>query len=78
MMTGDLTKTVSLGHDQIQRLALAAETLAEEEAELDPEFAAELQADADHLQAVAAAGTVSATDEADSSITVEFSAALDD
>lgn len=74
----DLTKTVSLGYDRIQRLVLAAESLAEEEAEVDPEFASALRADADSLREVAAAGTLRTDDPDDDPIAVEFSAALDD
>ena len=82
MMTGQLegglATQVSLGYDQIQRLALAAESLAEDEAEFDPEFAAALRADADQLQRRASAGTVPVDDGVDQPVTVEFSAALDD
>lgn len=75
---GGLATQVSLGYDQIQRLALAAESLAEDEAEFDPEFAAALRADATRLQRQASAGTVTMDDEADRPVTVGFSAALDD
>lgn len=56
----DFAKTVSLGCEQIQRLVLAAESLAEREANVDPEFAARLRADAERLDEVATAGTVRA------------------
>ena len=82
MMTGQLecglATQVSLGYDQLQRLALAAESLAEDEAKFDPEFAATLRADADQLQRQASAGTVPMDDGADRPAAVEFSAALDD
>ena len=76
-LDGGLTTTVSLGYDQLQRLVLAAETLADDEADVDPEFAAALRADADGLRHEAAAGTVP-TDAVGRSVGVEFSAALDD
>lgn len=72
-----LTTPVSLGVDQIQRLVVAAESLADDQVDLDPEFAATLQSDADALRRAASAGTVP-SDDGDSSITVEFTAALDD
>lgn len=74
---GDLTKAVPLGYDQIQRLVLAAESLAEDQEALDPEFAETLRTDAEHLHDAATAGTVG-VDGNDAPVTVGFSAALDD
>lgn len=76
-LDGGLTTTVPLGYDQLQRLVLAAETLADEEADFDPEFAAALRADAVGLRRAASVGTVP-TGAGDRSAGVEFSAALDD
>lgn len=73
----DFAKTVSLGCDQLQRLALAAESLAEDEADVDPEFAARLRADARRLDEVAAAGTVRVDDGLDASASMGV-VALDD
>ncbi|ESP88098.1 hypothetical protein [Candidatus Halobonum tyrrellensis] len=81
-MTGELerglTTSVSLGVEQIQRLVVAAESLADDQADFDPEFAAALQSDADALRRAASAGTVPADDEGEQSTTAEFTAALDD